>query len=432
MKDIIERLAEISLKEGRVEFFLERERGVTLEFRDTLPYLDEAFEEASLSIRYLNERGLCGITSTLSFSEEVLSSCLTLARDLSQIGKPSLYPPLASSYPQIRPYSFSAPSKEDLMSLIFTLRERVRKHREKIRLERENLNFSEREIYLIREGRVLSFISPEYSLFVSLVAESSKRRAEAYGYKVALKGEDLDAEALVERVCEKAKALSKAEKRPSLKVAILFPPECAVELLSILAFSFKGDEVVKGRSFLKEKLGKKVFSENISLLDDGIDPNLIESRPFDEEGMPQQKTLLIERGEVRSFLWDYYYGNEAGFSSTGNARRKDETSPPAIDFTNLYLLPGTTQKRDLLRKERKVFEVLEILGAHTANPISGDFSFGVSGILYEEGEVVDYLSEMALSANIFEIFQEVEVGSDLAFYGSLGSPSLLFPKMVLG
>ncbi|MFN3505749.1 MAG: TldD/PmbA family protein, partial [Caldimicrobium sp.] len=300
------------------------------------------------------------------------------------------------------------------------------------RVERESYSFSLRDICLIREGRKLQTTLTEVSFYVSLVAKEEAKEASSYAYSSAKTLEKLNIRDLVRRAAFKAFALSLSEKGPSQRVAILFPPEHAIELLSLLSFSFMGDEVVKGRSHLKDKLGKRIFSPRLNLVDDGVNPELPESRPFDDEGMPQKKTVLISEGEVKSFLWDYYYGKKAGFSSTGNARKKDPASQPKIDHTNLYLIPGELSREELLQREKRVFEVLEILGSHTANPISGDFSFGVSGILYEKGEATTYLAEMALSGNIFEILKDVEVGSDLAFFGSLGSPSLLFPFMDLG
>jgi Predicted Zn-dependent proteases and their inactivated homologs len=279
--------------------------------------------------------------------------------------------------------------------------------------------------------------SPFYSFIISVVAKNNKE-AEAYEW---YEGVEFNYQTLLERIelaCQKAIALSKTKKGKNLKIPILFPPFLAVNLLELLEFSFLGDEVLKGRSFLKDKLEKEVFNEKITLFDDGINPSLPESRPFDDEGVAQNKKILIEKGIVKTFLFDTYWKGEAekrGFKEikAGNSRRPDFSSFPKISSTNLYLKNGEVSKEDLIRAEKEVFEVLELLGGHIANPISGDFSFGVSGIYYKEGEVLDYFCEMALSGNIFELFKNVlELGSDLTFYGSIGSPSLLVEKMDLG
>lgn len=432
LSEILEKLLTLSAKDSSLEFYIETEKSFSLEFKDEIPFLEEEAEETYLAVRYLNEKGLCGITYTLSLTEDGINSAITLAKDLSTYGKASLYPPLPETYIEISTPSFPPPKKEDFLELHEIALSEAKAHRGIKRVERETYNFSSTKLYLIREGKKFEATLSEVSFYVSLVAKGKRKEASSYAYSSAISLERLKVRELVSRAAFKAYALSHSEKGSSQRVAILFPPECAIELLSLLSFSFLGDEVVKGRSYLKDKLGKKVFSPRLTLIDDGINPELPESRAFDDEGMPQEKTVLISAGEIKSFLWNYYYGRQAGFSSTGNARKKAPSSPPEVDHTNLYFLPSHLSKEDFLQREKRVFEVLEILGGHTANPISGDFSFGVSGILYEEGEAISYLSEMALSGNIFEIFKDVEVGGDLTFFGSLGSPSLLFQPMDLG
>ncbi len=432
MRGLLDYLSELAEKNSSLEFFLTHERGVTYEWRDTRPFLEKTFEETTLSVRYLNQKGLCGISYTLDLSREGIKSAISQAEILSRQGIPAIYPELPGEYPQLPRGNFSEPSKEALFEILEDLRSRLLSERAIKRIEREALSWEEEEVILIRGGKSLAWSSPLFSFLISLVAESDKRVASAYAYKSAVSLEKLDLVGLSDDACKKAKALSLAEKGSSLRASILFPPEASLELLSLLSFSLKGDEVSKGRSFLKDSLGKKVFSENLSVIDDGLMPGLPETRPFDDEGIPQRKKVLIREGEVAGFIWDFYYGKRAGLFSTGNARRPDPSSPPKVDFTNLYIERGLKTKEELLNSSGPVFEVLEILGAHTADPISGDFSFGVSGILYEKGEPLRYLCEMGLSGNIFELFREVEVAKDLTFFGDTGSPSLLVPSMDLG
>ncbi|MCS7149947.1 MAG: TldD/PmbA family protein [Caldimicrobium sp.] len=430
--NLLDYLAERSFHDRALEFYLEINQGYLLDLKDTRPFLEENFEESTLSVRYLNEKHLSGITYTLSLKKDDIELAISRAKSLSNRGFPSVYPQLAETYPDIKTTPFEPLERKDSLSLLERGRRSISSFKEITRLEREMLRCQKTSIYLIRGGKVLTWESPEYSFYLSVVADSGKKQATGYAYRESLDPARLNVESLYFRAGKKATALSKGERKGSLKCPILFPPESAIELISLLSFSLKGDEVIKGRSFLKSKLGKKVFSQALTLIDDGLDPELLESRPFDDEGSPQEKKTLIEKGEVKTFIWDAFYGSMASFSSTGNARRDDPASPPKVDFTNLYLQKGPNTREDLLRRERIVFEVLEILGSHTADPISGDFSFGVSGVLYEGGEEVDYLSEMALSGNIFEILKDIEVGEDLTFFGASGSPSILVSDMDLG
>lgn len=432
MRTLVEYLSGLTEKNKALEFFLTQERGIYLEWRDTKPFLEKTYEENALSVRYLNDRGLCGISYTLDLTEGGIKAAIERASFLSKKGLPAIYPELPTSYPEIKEIEYSFPQKEKILENLEKEREYLFSKGYVNRLERESFSFGVEEIFLIRDGRVLSFSIPEFSFFISVVAKSEKKSASSFAYRSATSFEKINFLETAIEAERKARALSLTEKGKALRVAVLFPPLASLDLLFLLSFSFKGDEVLKGRSFLKDKLGKKVFSEKFSLIDDGLFPELPETRPFDDEGMPQAKKVLVKSGVVEGFIWDVYYGKLKGLSSTGNARRPDLSSPPKVDFTNLYMERGQKSREELINSQKLVFEVLEVLGAHTSNPISGDFSYGVSGILYEKGEPVEYLCEMGLSGNIFELFRDFEVGEDLTFFGSIGSPSLLFHAMDLG
>jgi PmbA protein len=435
--EFLKEIKKISQKEP-VEFWIEIEEGFELEKRDRKDFLEEKYMDQNISVRYLNKNGKAGLSYSASLNLLDLEESVLKAKTLSNYGVPSIFPEKEEEYPEI---SFQG----DFNISIKELKEKIDELEEKAfsfdslisRVEKIKLSFGKIKYILIRNELELMWERPFYIFIISVIAKNNKE-AEAYEW---YEGVEFNYQTLLERVklaCQKAIALSKTKKGKSLKIPVLFPPFLAVNLLKLLEFSFLGDEILKGRSYLKDKLEKKVFSEKITLFDDGINPFLPESRPFDDEGVAQNKKILIEKGIVKTFLFDTYWKNYAekkGFKEfkAGNSRRPDFSSFPKISSTNLYLKNGSISKEDLIKAEKEVFEVLELLGGHTANPISGDFSFGVSGIYYKKGEAVDFFCEMALSGNIFELFKNVlELGSDLTFYGSTGSPSLLTEKMDLG
>jgi len=435
--EFLKEIKKISQKEP-VEFWIEIEEGFELEKRDRKDFLEEKYMDQNISVRYLNKNGKAGLSYSASLNLLDLEESVLKAKTLSNYGVPSIFPEKEEEYPEI---SFQG----DFNISIKELKEKIDELEEKAfsfdslisRVEKIKLSFGKIKYILIRNELELMWERPFYIFIISVIAKNNKE-AEAYEW---YEGVEFNYQTLLERVklaCQKAIALSKTKKGKSLKIPVLFPPFLAVNLLKLLEFSFLGDEILKGRSYLKDKLEKKVFSEKITLFDDGINPFLSESRPFDDEGVAQNKKILIEKGIVKTFLFDTYWKNYAekkGFKEfkAGNSRRPDFSSFPKISSTNLYLKNGSISKEDLIKAEKEVFEVLELLGGHTANPISGDFSFGVSGIYYKKGEAVDFFCEMALSGNIFELFKNVlELGSDLTFYGSTGSPSLLTEKMDLG
>lgn len=426
-------------QEEPVEFWIEIEEGLELEKRDKKNFLEEKYLDQNISIRYLNEKGKAGLSYVTLLDPSEIKSSVLKAKVLSDYGVPTLFPEKEDEYPEISLPNDVNITLEKFKEKLNELEERAFNFDPSIsRIEKIKLSLGKIKYILIRNNLELIWENPFCSFIISVIAKGKDKEASAYEWYNGIKFDYETLKKRVELACKKAIALSQAKKGKNLKVSILFPPFVAVDLLNLLEFSFLGDEVLKGRSYLKDKLDKKIFSEKIVLLDDGINPDLPESRPFDDEGSAQNKKILIEKGVIKSFLFDFYWKKEAekrGFKEVkaGNSRRFDFSSFPKISSTNFYIERGSLKREDLINLENQVFEVLEILGAHTANPISGDFSFGVSGIYYKNGEPVEYFCEMALSGNLFELFQNVvEIGSDLSFYGSMGSPSLLIEKMDLG
>ena len=435
---LLETLKDLSQKES-VEFWIEIEEGVEIEKRDKKEFLEEKYLDESVSVRYINKDGKAGLSYTTFLDLSELKKAVSKAKILSNCGVPSFFPEIQEKYPEI---SFNS----DLEINLKKIKESLNELEEKAfsfdsaisRVEKIKLSVGKVRYILIRDNQKLSFEKPFCGFLVSVVAKNKDKEASSYEWYEGVDFNYREIARRVELACKKALALSKTRKGKNLKVSVLFPSFVAVELLDLLEFSFLGDEVLKGRSYLKDKLWEKTFSEKITIFDDGINPFLPESRPFDDEGSAQNKKVLVEKGVVKSFLFDNYWKKEAekkGFRdlTAGNSRRPDFSSFPKISSTNFYIEKGFLKKEELIELENEVFEVLEILGAHTANSISGDFSFGVSGIYYRKGEPVDYFCELALSGNLFELFKNVsEIGSDLSFYGSTGAPSLFVEKMDLG
>ena len=434
----LEVIKKLSQKEP-LEFWIEIEEGIEIEKRDRKKFLEEKYFDQSVSVRYLNEKGKAGLSYATSLDLSKIEEAALKAKVLSDYGVPSFFPEKSENYPEIFSVAPINVSLEELNEKLNELEEKAFSFDSSIsRVEKIKISCGKIKYILVRNEIELIWEKPFCDFIISVVAKNKDKEASSYEW---YEGLEFNYEELLKRVklaCKKALALSKAKKGKGLKIPILIPPFIAVEILDLLEFSFLGDEVLKGRSYLKDKLEEKIFNEKITLFDDGINPFLPESRPFDDEGSAQNKKVLVEKGVVKSFLFDTYWKKEAekkGFKEikTGNSRRPNISSFPKISSTNFYIEKGSLEKEKLIKLENEIFEVLEILGAHTANPISGDFSLGVSGIYYKNGEPVDYFCEMALSGNLFELFKNiVEIGSDLTFYGSTGSPSLLIEKMDLG
>jgi PmbA protein len=191
------------------------------------------------------------------------------------------------------------------------------------------------------------------------------------------------------------------------------------------------EQVQKGKSSLKGKKGEGVFSPLLSVVDDGLFPKGVASSPLDAEGTPSQRTVLVLQGEVRGYLYDRYWANRESLSSsrvdsTGNSKRSGIKLPPAIGISNFFIEPGSVPLSKLTGDVQEGIVLEDVMGLHTIDPISGDFSLGCSGDWIVRGRKVRPVKSIAIAGNLFELFRRVVgIGEDLRFFGGVGSPSLL-------
>jgi PmbA protein len=204
----------------------------------------------------------------------------------------------------------------------------------------------------------------------------------------------------------------------------------ACELIEALSGSFLADNVLKGKSMLAGKTGVKVASSGVTVWDDGLKPGGWATSRRDGEGAPRAKTPLILDGVCQGYLYDTYWAGRCGARSTGNAARSSYRGMPAIGVSNLYMENGKAPLKALLSGMGSGIYVTELLGVHTINAVSGDFSLGAAGLWVEGSEFAYPLRGIALSGNLMELFLKVEgIADDIRFMGSIGSPSLLVGEM---
>ncbi len=278
-------------------------------------------------------------------------------------------------------------------------------------------------------------------------------------FAVSRRLSDIDFTSTGANASKMAISLLGARKISTVKAPVILDSSTAFNFLGILSASLSADAVQKKRSFLAGRTGKQIISPLINVIDDALMPWGIGTKPVDDEGLPGSKKTLISEGRLTGFIHNTYTAKKDGVTSTGNAVRGSFKSLPGVDVTNLYIEPNSPSlviARDEVPKQSHSFGavpedeiaspsarndrlgksvskgilVLDAMGVHTANPISGDFSIGISGLWIENGEVVYPVKEALISGNIMDLFKKVEeVGNDLRFYGNIGSPSLLIGEM---
>ncbi len=202
-------------------------------------------------------------------------------------------------------------------------------------------------------------------------------------------------------------------------------------LLDELAPAFSARRVLKGTSPLAGRQGSLVASPRVTLVDDPRLPGGYGSCPVDGEGFPTRRTVLIEEGRLAGLLHDAYSAAKTGAGTPGNTVRESCAAPPKISPMNLLLEPGELDAPALVERAGEGLWIAEVMGLHTADPISGDFSLGGSGRLIEGGRLGAPVDRIAFAGNLLELLASVEaVGSDLRLFpDGGGAPSLLLREL---
>ncbi len=191
-----------------------------------------------------------------------------------------------------------------------------------------------------------------------------------------------------------------------------------------LVNAVKADNVQRNQSPFKDKLDEKVASDILTIYDDGLFPGGLRTWAFDGEGVPHQKTQIIEKGELRNFLYDNYSAQKDGKESTGNATRAGYLSTPSIDTTNFHVMPGNKTSDEMLSEVDDGLIIYYLQGAHSSNPVSGEFSVvATPAWKIKKGEIVHCSRGVMLAGNIFEVLKNISlVGSNERQMGQLISP----------
>ncbi len=268
------------------------------------------------------------------------------------------------------------------------------------------------------------------SAHITVVAEEGSESQMGSDYEGSRFLDDSAFERVGRNAAKKALELLGAKKIAPTKGFIILDSSVAVEFLGILAFALSSESVQKGKSMLSGKKGEQVISPLLNIIDNGLLAGKLGSKPFDGEGVPSTHKALIEKGVLMGYLYNTYTAKKDGVRSTGNASRGGAFGLPGVGPTNLYIepsLPGHAQAFEkLLKSIDKGLYVTETMGMHTANPVSGEFSVGISGLWIEDGAARCPVKEAAISGNVLELFrQAVMIGDDLRFYGNIGASSIL-------
>jgi PmbA protein len=287
-----------------------------------------------------------------------------------------------------------------------------------------------RYAYATSHGFAGEYRSSSFSLSASPLAAADGEMQRDGWYHVTRKRADLDApESIGRTAAQRALRRLGARRVKTTEVPVIFDPQMAATLIRHIAGAASGPSLYRGASFLLNRLGQTIAAPSITIVDDGTMPGALGSRPFDGEGLPTQRTVLVERGVLASYLLDSYSGRKLGLPSTHHAAR--DGGGVGVSTTNLYLAPGTESPEALIRSVKSGLYVTELIG-FGVNGVTGDYSRGAVGLWIDNGELAYPVEEITVAGNLLEMFRAVEgVGNDLVFRDRTAAPTLLIGRMVV-
>jgi PmbA protein len=268
-----------------------------------------------------------------------------------------------------------------------------------------------------------AYVGSNHGLSMTAIAGDGTGMERDYDYSSTRHAADLEPPDLIGlNAGDRAVARLNPRKVSTRKVPVVFDSRAASSLVSHLASAVNGSSIARKTSFLRDKLGTKLFAEGIHIIDDPLRKRGLRSRPFDGEGVACKKLALVEDGVLRSWLLDSTTARELDLVTTGNAQRGGAaaTTPGP---TNLHLGPGRLSPEELIADIADGFYVTDLIGMG-ANMVTGDYSRGASGFWIENGKRTYPVSEVTIAGHLLDMFRTLTPANDLKFRYSTNAPTV--------
>ena len=268
-----------------------------------------------------------------------------------------------------------------------------------------------------------SYARTGHSVSATALAGSGTGMERDYDYASAVHLMDLEDPASLGRAAaERAVARLNPVRPKTASLPVVYHPRVASSLLGHLMGAINGTGIVRGTSFLKDGLGKRIFAPGITVRDDPRRLRGSRSRPFDAEGVPTAARDIIEDGVLTTWLLDSRSARQLGMRSTGHAGR-GTGSPPSPGPSNLCLLPGTLSPAELMADITEGLYISELMGGG-ANGITGDYSRGAAGFMIRGGQLAEPVSEITIAGSILSMFLNMTPANDLQLRRGTDSPTV--------
>jgi PmbA protein len=268
-----------------------------------------------------------------------------------------------------------------------------------------------------------AYLGSRHGVSMTAIAGQGTGMERDYDFSSALHASDLDApETVGASAGARAVGRLNPQKVATTKVPIVFAPRVANSIVSHLAGAINGASVARKSSFLKDKLGAKLFADGIRIVDDPLRKRGLRSHPFDGEGVAGKRLALIDDGVLTTWILDCATARELGMKTTGHASR-GVSSVPSPSASNLHMEAGKVSPAELIADIKDGFYVTDLIG-HGANMVTGDYSRGASGFWIENGTCTYAVSEVTIAGRLADIFRSLTPASDLVFRYGINAPTL--------
>ncbi|MGZ5836165.1 MAG: TldD/PmbA family protein [Xanthobacteraceae bacterium] len=275
-----------------------------------------------------------------------------------------------------------------------------------------------------------AYLGSQHGVSMTAIAGEGTGMERDYDYSSAIHASDLEAPEKIGRTAgERAVKRLNPRKVTTRKVPVVYDPRVAGSLIGHLSSAINGAAIARGTSFLKDKLGEKLFADGITIVDDPLRKRGLRSHHFDAEGVAGKARNLVEDGRLTTWILDCGTARELNMTTTGHAQR-GVSSTPSPGATNLHLVAGKPTPQQLIADIADGFYVTDLIGMG-ANTVTGDYSRGAAGFWIEHGELTYAVSEVTIAGNLAEMFRALTPANDLVFRYGTNSPTVRIDELTV-
>ena len=364
---------------------------------------------------------------------ELVERAIAMARVVPEDGFAGIADPeqLARSWPDLDICDTDEPSSETLIERARIAEEAAMAVEGVTNSEGADASWSRSTIAIAASnGFAGSYGVSRQSLSASVIVGTGTGMERDYDYDSKVYGADLrDAAEIGREAGERAVRRLNPRRVKSCKVPVFFDPRVSRGLLGHLTGAISGPSIARGTSFLKDKMGQRIFAPSITIVDDPHVKRGLRSRPFDAEGVEVTRRTLIEDGVLTTWLLDLRSARQLGLQTTGHAAR-GTSGPPGPAPANVYMAAGKRSRADMLAEIKDGFYVTDLMGMGV-NGVTGDYSRGAGGFWIENGQLAYPVNEITIAGNLKDMFLNMEAADDLELRFGMDAPTVRIDGMTI-